>query len=153
MYIYLFHFYDKLHQGCMVDGSMSRWRLEVCQPSPSGWNRFQPQIDPVQNRGTFRSQIALSHRHVDFFGWSKLIDQRPSQRTTRLLSALCWVWWPVWQTIVDDMIHTAQSKRRLLAKCNASRRQIVNFFRNLSKYRLKKGQNVQFMSNKVSTEQ
>ena len=26
-------------------------------------------------------------------------------------------------------IHTAKSKRRLLAKCNASRRQIVNFFR------------------------
>ena len=23
------------------------------RPSPSGWNRFQPQIDPVQNRGTF----------------------------------------------------------------------------------------------------
>ena len=44
--------------------------------------------------------------------------------------------------------HTAKSKRRLLAKCNASRRQIVNLFRNLSKYRLKKGQNVQFMSNK-----
>ena len=22
-------------------------------PGPSGWNRFQPQIDPVQNRGTF----------------------------------------------------------------------------------------------------
>ena len=43
--------------------------------------------------------------------------------------------------------HTAESKRRLLAKCNASRRQIVNFFRNLSKYRLKKSQNVQFMSN------
>ena len=44
--------------------------------------------------------------------------------------------------------HTAESKRRLLAKCNASRRRIVNFFRNLSKYRLKKGQNVQFMSHK-----
>ena len=25
----------------------------VAQTSPSGWNRFQPQIDPVQNRGTF----------------------------------------------------------------------------------------------------
>ena len=44
--------------------------------------------------------------------------------------------------------HTAESKRRLLAMCDASRRQIGNFFRNLSKYRLKKGQNVQFMSNK-----
>ena len=32
--------------------------------------------------------------------------------------------------------------------CNASRRQIVNFFRNRSKYRLKKDQNVQFMSSK-----
>ena len=42
--------------------------------------------------------------------------------------------------------HTAESKRH--AKCNASRRQIVNFFRNISKYRLKKGPNVQFMSNK-----
>ena len=36
--------------------------------------------------------------------------------------------------------HTAESKRRLLAKCNASRRQIVNFFRIFSKYRLKKAQ-------------
>ena len=44
--------------------------------------------------------------------------------------------------------HTAKSKTRLLAKCNASRRQIVNFFRNFSQYRLKKGQNVQLMSNK-----
>ena len=44
--------------------------------------------------------------------------------------------------------HTAESKRRLLAKCNASRRQIINFFRNFSKYRLKKGQIVQFMLNK-----
>ena len=44
--------------------------------------------------------------------------------------------------------HTAESKRRLLAKCNASRRQIVNFFKKISKYRLKKGQNVQFMLNK-----
>ena len=46
------------------------------------------------------------------------------------------------------MSSTAESKRRLLAKCNASRRKIVNFFRNLTKYRLKKGQNVQFMSKK-----
>ena len=37
-----------------------------------------------------------------------------------------------------SLYHTAESKRRLLAKCNASRRQIVNFFRNLSKDRLKK---------------
>ena len=44
--------------------------------------------------------------------------------------------------------HTAESKRRLLAKCNASRRQIVYFFRNFTKYRLKNGQNVQFMLNK-----
>ena len=44
--------------------------------------------------------------------------------------------------------HTAKSKRRLLAKCNASRREIVNFFKFFSKYRLKKGQNVQFMLNK-----
>ena len=50
--------------------------------------------------------------------------------------------------LVINCIHTAESKRRLLAKCNASRRQIVNFFINLSKYRLKKGLNVQFMSNK-----
>ena len=45
-------------------------------------------------------------------------------------------------------MHTAEAKRRLLAKCNASRRQIVNFFRNLSQYRLKKSQNVQCMLNK-----
>ena len=44
--------------------------------------------------------------------------------------------------------HTAESKRRLLAKCNASRRHIVNFFRIFLKYRLKKGQIVQFMLNK-----
>ena len=44
--------------------------------------------------------------------------------------------------------HIAKSKTRLLAKCNASRRQIVNFFRNFSQYRLKKGENVQLMSNK-----
>ena len=49
---------------------------------------------------------------------------------------------------VCSSIHTAYSKTRLLAKCNASRRQIVNFFRNISQYRLKKGQNVQFMPNK-----
>ena len=51
--------------------------------------------------------------------------------------------------VVMSNDHTAEAKRRLLAKCNASRRQIVNFFRNLSKYRLKKGQNVQFMSNRA----
>ena len=43
--------------------------------------------------------------------------------------------------------HTAESKPRLLVKCNASRRWLVNFFRNLSQYRLKKADNVQFMSN------
>ena len=94
--------------------------------SPSGWNRFQPQIDPVKNRGIFfrrvisntcpwiiRSKIvflesvtfqlharmlssevaqslksyghfsvlgvgiALSHRHVEFFVYSKYINPRP----------------------------------------------------------------------------
>ena len=52
-------------------------------------------------------------------------------------------------TVHPRASHTLQNQKHAYWRlCNASRRQIVNFFRNFSQHRLKKGLKGQFMSNK-----